>query len=37
MEYLLISIVLVVSYLFVVEKMKEKKKMPFSDILNKLN
>jgi len=37
MEYIIISILLIVSYLFISEKVQEKKKMPFTDTLSKIN
>lgn len=36
MEYILLSLGLLFSYLYVVEKIEEKKKIPFSDTYSKL-
>lgn len=37
MEYLLIAIVLITGYIFISEKLEQKKKMPFTDTLSKIN
>lgn len=37
MEYFLILIVLFIGYIFISEKMEQKKKIPFTDTLSKIN